>query len=155
MPCKVKCTCCMFIGVKNQQSKSYLLTCNTPTCLDTCLPLPPPLPPPPPPRPPHPTTHTLWSGLLGHSGSSGELSCLVTGHISVSSFYSCSSFFPVPLFHLLYYLFYLLSPFLWDFSSSWDKSTAKYESCLSCKWHAYWSLSVPASTTYYQNISNY
>ena len=27
-------------------------------------------------------------------------------------FHSCSSFFPVPLFHLLYYLFYLFSPFL-------------------------------------------
>ena len=23
MPCKGKCTCCMFIGVENQQSKSY------------------------------------------------------------------------------------------------------------------------------------
>ena len=29
-------------------------------------------------------------------------------------FHSCSSFFPVPLFHLLYYLFYLFSPFLWE-----------------------------------------
>ena len=29
-------------------------------------------------------------------------------------FHSCSSFFPVPLFHLLYSLFYLLSPFLWE-----------------------------------------
>ena len=28
-------------------------------------------------------------------------------------FHSCSSFFPVPLFHL-YYLFYLFSPFLWE-----------------------------------------
>ena len=28
-------------------------------------------------------------------------------------FHSCSSFFPVPLFHLLYSLFYLFSPFLW------------------------------------------
>ena len=27
-------------------------------------------------------------------------------------FHSC--FFPVPLFHLLYYLFYLFSPFLWE-----------------------------------------
>ena len=27
-------------------------------------------------------------------------------------FHSCSSFFPVPLFHLLYSLFYLFSPFL-------------------------------------------
>ena len=29
-------------------------------------------------------------------------------------FRSCSSFFPVPLFHLFYYLFYLFSPFLWE-----------------------------------------
>ena len=28
--------------------------------------------------------------------------------------HSCSSYFPVPLFHLLYYLFYLFSPFLWE-----------------------------------------
>ena len=29
-------------------------------------------------------------------------------------FLSCSSFFPVPLFHLLYSLFYLFSLFLWE-----------------------------------------
>ena len=29
-------------------------------------------------------------------------------------FHSRSSFFPLPLFHLLYYLFYLFSPFLWE-----------------------------------------
>ena len=29
-------------------------------------------------------------------------------------FHSCSSFFPVRLFHLLYYLFYFFSPFLWE-----------------------------------------
>ena len=29
-------------------------------------------------------------------------------------FHSCSSFFPVPLLHLLYSLFYLFSPFLWE-----------------------------------------
>ena len=29
-------------------------------------------------------------------------------------FHSCSSFYPVPLFHLLYSLFYLFSPFLWE-----------------------------------------
>ena len=29
-------------------------------------------------------------------------------------FHSCSSFFPVPLFHLFYFLFYLFSPFLWE-----------------------------------------
>ena len=28
--------------------------------------------------------------------------------------HSCSSFFPVPLFHLLYYSFYLFSPSLWE-----------------------------------------
>ena len=29
-------------------------------------------------------------------------------------FHSCSYFFPVPLFHLRYSLFYLFSPFLWE-----------------------------------------
>ena len=29
-------------------------------------------------------------------------------------FHSCSAFFPVPLFHLFYCLFYLFSPFLWE-----------------------------------------
>ena len=29
-------------------------------------------------------------------------------------FHSYSSFFPFPLFHLLYYIFYLSSPFLWE-----------------------------------------
>ena len=29
-------------------------------------------------------------------------------------FHSCSSFFPVPFCHLLYYLIYLFSPFLWE-----------------------------------------
>ena len=29
-------------------------------------------------------------------------------------FHSCRSFIPVPLFHLLYYLFYLFSSFLWE-----------------------------------------
>ena len=29
-------------------------------------------------------------------------------------FHTCSSFFTVPLFHLLYYLFSLFSPFLWE-----------------------------------------
>ena len=28
--------------------------------------------------------------------------------------HSCSSLFPAPPFHLLYYLFYLFSPFLWE-----------------------------------------
>ena len=29
-------------------------------------------------------------------------------------FHSCSAFFPVPFFHLFYYLFYIFSPFLWE-----------------------------------------
>ena len=29
-------------------------------------------------------------------------------------YHPCSSFFSVPLFHLLYYLFYIFSPFLWE-----------------------------------------
>ena len=33
-------------------------------------------------------------------------------------FHSYSSFFPVPLFHLFYYLFYLCSPFLWKTSQN-------------------------------------
>ena len=33
-------------------------------------------------------------------------------------FHSCSSFSPVLLFHLLYYLFYLFSPFLWETSQN-------------------------------------
>ena len=32
----------------------------------------------------------------------------------VLHFHSCSSFFPVPLFHLFCYLFCLFSPFLWE-----------------------------------------
>ena len=33
-------------------------------------------------------------------------------------FHSCSSFFPVPLFHLFYYLFYHFSPFLWEMTQN-------------------------------------
>ena len=33
-------------------------------------------------------------------------------------FHSCSSFSPVPLFHLLYSLFYLFSPFLWEMTQN-------------------------------------
>ena len=33
-------------------------------------------------------------------------------------FHSCSSFFPVPLFHFLYCLFYLFSPFLWEMTQN-------------------------------------
>ena len=35
-------------------------------------------------------------------------------------FHSCSSFFPVPHFHLFYYLFYLFSPFLWETTQNDD-----------------------------------
>ena len=38
---------------------------------------------------------------------------------SVSSLiHSFSSFSPVPIFHLFYYLFYLSSPFLWDMTQN-------------------------------------
>ena len=33
-------------------------------------------------------------------------------------FHSCSSFFPVLLFHLFYYLFCLSSPFLWEMTQN-------------------------------------
>ena len=33
-------------------------------------------------------------------------------------FHSCSSFFPVPFFHLFYYLFYLFSPFLLEMTQN-------------------------------------
>ena len=33
-------------------------------------------------------------------------------------FHSCSSFFPVPLFHLFCYLFCLFSPFLWEMTQN-------------------------------------
>ena len=33
-------------------------------------------------------------------------------------FHSCSSFFPVPVFHLLYYLLYFFSPFLWEMTQN-------------------------------------
>ena len=40
-------------------------------------------------------------------------------------FHSCSSFFPVPLFHLLYSLFYLFSPFLWETTQNDPLSQSK------------------------------
>ena len=33
-------------------------------------------------------------------------------------FHFCSSFFPVPLIHLFYYLFYLSSPFFWEMTQN-------------------------------------
>ena len=47
--------------------------------------------------------------LVAGKGRGGMLLFLLFLH-----FHSCSSFFPVPLFHLFYYLFYLFSPFLWE-----------------------------------------
>ena len=52
----------------------------------------------------------IWAGpaiLVAGKGRGGMFLFLLFLH-----FYSCSSFIPVPLFHLLYYLFYLFSPFL-------------------------------------------
>ena len=82
-----------------------------------------------------PINHTGWSGgakvlcILHHWGVQLILACswarpaiLVVGKgrggmflfLLFLHFHSCSSFFPVPLFHLLYSLFYLFSPFLWE-----------------------------------------
>ena len=47
--------------------------------------------------------------LLAGKGRGGMFLFLLFLH-----FHSCYSFFPDPLFHLLYYLFYIFSPFLWD-----------------------------------------
>ena len=47
--------------------------------------------------------------LIAGKGSGGMFLFLLFLH-----FHSCSSFFPVPLFHLLYYLFSLSSIFLWE-----------------------------------------
>ena len=47
--------------------------------------------------------------LVADKGRGGMFLFLLFLH-----FHSCSSFFPVPLFHLFYYLFYLFSPFLWE-----------------------------------------
>ena len=47
--------------------------------------------------------------LVAGKGTGGMFIFLLFLH-----FHSCSSFFPVPLFHLFYYLFYVFSPFLWE-----------------------------------------
>ena len=47
--------------------------------------------------------------LLAGKGRGGMFLFLLFLH-----FQACSSFFPDPLFHLLYYLFYIFSPFLWE-----------------------------------------
>ena len=47
--------------------------------------------------------------LVADKGREGMFLFLLFLH-----FHSCSSFFPVPLFHLFYYLFCLFHPFLWE-----------------------------------------
>ena len=47
--------------------------------------------------------------LLAGKGRGGMFLFLLFLH-----FHSCYSFFPYPLFHLHYYIFYILSPFLWE-----------------------------------------
>ena len=47
--------------------------------------------------------------LVAGKGRGGTFLFLLFLH-----FYSWSSFIPVPLFHLLYYIVYLYSPFLWE-----------------------------------------
>ena len=44
----------------------------------------------------------------------GRVRNVFISSVSLLFFHSCSSFFPVPLFHILYYLLYLFSPFLWE-----------------------------------------
>ena len=51
--------------------------------------------------------------LLAGKGREGMFLFLLFLH-----FHSCSSFFPDPLFHLLYYLFYIFSPFLWEMTQN-------------------------------------
>ena len=55
---------------------------------------------------------SIWARptiLVAGKGRGGMFLFLLFLH-----FHSCSSFFPVSLFHLLYYLFCLFSPFLWE-----------------------------------------
>ena len=55
-----------------------------------------------------------WPAILvAGKGSRGMLLFLLFLHL-----HSFSSFFPVPLFHLLYYLFYLFSTFLWEMTQN-------------------------------------
>ena len=51
--------------------------------------------------------------LVAGKDSGGMFSFLLFLH-----FHSCSSFFPVLLFHLLYNLFYLFSPVLWEMTQN-------------------------------------
>ena len=93
--------------------------------------------PPPHPQGISPSSYSLkgWSGgakvscILCHRGvqlilaySWARPAILVAGKgrggmflfLLFLHFHSCSSFFPVPLFHLFDYLFYHSSPFLWE-----------------------------------------
>ena len=61
-------------------------------------------------------------------------------------FHSCSSFFPVPLFHLLYSLFYLFSPFLWE-------TTQNDPQGLTCRWTPTQSKTVHPSIFHFRMIT--
>ena len=65
-----------------------------------------------------------WNWLTVGQGLLSLLQVRVAGecfYFLFLHFHSCSSFFPVPLFHLFYYLFYLFLPF----SGRWHKMTHK------------------------------
>ena len=47
--------------------------------------------------------------LVAGKGRGGMILFLLFLHL-----HSCSLFFPIPFFHLFFYLFYLFSPFLWE-----------------------------------------
>ena len=55
--------------------------------------------------------------LVAGKGRGGMFLFLLLLH-----FHSCSYFFPNRLFHLLYYLFYLFSPFLWETTQNDQKT---------------------------------
>ena len=51
--------------------------------------------------------------LIAGKGRGGMFLFLLFLH-----FHSCSSFFPVPLFHLFYCFLYLFSPFVWEMTQN-------------------------------------
>ena len=53
-----------------------------------------------------------WARLAKLVAGKGRGECFL--FLLSLPFHSCSSFFPVLLFHLLYFLFCLFSPFLWE-----------------------------------------
>ena len=76
--------------------------------------------------------------LVGGKGRGGMFLFLLFLH-----FHSCSSFFPIPPFHLFYYFFYLFSPFLWETTQNDPQGlTCRYivhpntinQSCLNVSW---------------------